>query len=227
MRIVRSKEVIQMRFIRRIGLLLLIVLVAFACGLFASTQDFFAVLLGSIRSTINVESVLTDVQQLAQLTSIRYTYENRITAAREVPALLAIAYGQELTMDAVGYVNAGVDLSTMTTDDITVTNGVLLVVLPPVQLQDCFFNENLSQIVEQRSAMFAQYPEDLQIAARRIAIDRFRSSALENGILEDARAQAETAVGALLSLAAPVTVSEIRVTSRPYDVNAPLPPTCQ
>jgi hypothetical protein len=227
MRIVRSKEVIQMRFIRRIGLLLLIVLVAFACGLFASTQDFFAVLLGSIRSTINVESVLTDVQQLAQLTSIRYTYENRITAAREVPALLAIAYGQELTMDAVGYVNAGVDLSTMTTDDITVTNGVLLVVLPPVQLQDCFFNENLSQIVEQRSAMFAQYPEDLQIAARRIAIDRFRSRALENGILEDARAQAETAVGALLSLAAPVTVSEIRVTSRPYDVNAPLPPTCQ
>jgi hypothetical protein len=216
-----------MRFVRRIVMLLLIVLIAFACGLFASTQDFFAVLLGSIRSTINVESVLTDVQQLAQLTSIRYTYENRITAARDVPALLAIAYGQELTMDAVGYVNAGVDLSTMTTDDITVANGVLQVVLPPAQLQDCFFNENLSQIVTQRSAMFAQYPEDLQIAARRIAIDRFRNSALENGILEDARAQAETAVGSLLSLAAPVTVTEIRVTSRPYDVNAPLPPTCQ
>jgi hypothetical protein len=227
MRIVRGEEGIHMRFLRRIGLLVLIVAVAFACGLFASTQDIFAVLLGNIRSSINVESVLTDVQQLSQLTSIRYTYENRITASREVPALLAIAYGQELTMEAVGYVNAGVDLSTMTTADITLQGGVLQVVLPSAQLQDCFFNENESRIVDQRSALFAQYSEDLQIAARRIAIDRFRASALENGILDDARAQAEAAVGALLGLAAPVTVTEIRVISQPPDPNAPLPATCQ
>lgn len=227
MRIVRGEEGIHMRFLRRIGLLVLIVAAAFACGLFASTQDIFAVLLGNIRSSINVESVLTDVQQLSQLTSIRYTYENRITASREVPALLAIAYGQELTMEAVGYVNAGVDLSTMTTADITLQGGVLQVVIPAAQLQDCFFNENESRIVDQRSALFAQYSEDLQIAARRIAIDRFRASALENGILDDARAQAEAAVGALLGLAAPVTVTEIRVISQPPDLNAPLPATCQ
>lgn len=216
-----------MRFLFRVVVLLVIVAVAFGCGLLARSTNLLDAILGPVQTNVRVESVLEGIQELSQLTTTRYTFSNRITASRDLPALLAIAYGQELTMDAVGYVTAGVDLSQLTLNDVTTTNGVLQIVLPAPVLQDCFFNENLSQIVAQRSALFAQYPIDLQVAARRIAVERFRDAAIEEGILEAANTQAVNTVTIFLELATQGTYSEIRVAVRPVDPNATLPESCQ
>lgn len=202
----------------------------FVCGAFAYSQGWISMLLGVGGMSTNVSSILQSVEELSTLTTTRYTYTNQFRVYRDMPAVIAVLYGQEMTLHASGHVTAGVNLGALTENDIQISGGTLTVMLPAPTLQDCFFDETTSEILGERRSIFTVAPEQLQISARRIVISNFRTSALEQGILTEAKAQAEEAVQNFLELATQGRFTTIRVIAAPPNL-APtleqLPQTCR
>src|SRR5690606_25372519 len=102
----------------RIFLLIIALLAVFLLGVASASTGLFAFLTGNVQTNVNIYSVLSGVESLSQLTTTRYSYTNRITASRDLPPVLAVAFGEQLTMHVVGHVNAGIDLSKLEADDI-------------------------------------------------------------------------------------------------------------
>lgn len=194
----------------------------FACGAFAQSQGVFDSLFNPGVTTIRVASILESVEQLSTLTTTRYQYSNTFRVYRDMPPLIAVLYGQEMTLFASGYVTAGVDLSQLSEQNVQISGTTLTLTLPAPTLQDCFFDESTSEIIGERRAFFQGSPQELQVTGRRIVINSIRDSALEAGILNEAKAQAEEAVTNFLQLAAGGQFTTIRVIAAPP--NPPVDP---
>ncbi len=169
--------------------------------------------------------VLERIQALSQLTTTRYNYSSIITSERELPPILAGLYGDSLVLVAVGHVVAGVDLSQLDAEDVRVNGNVIDVVLPPPTLFDCFLNESQSYIVERSTGLFAAPAPELDAGARRFAVQQFRNSALNEGILEAAQQQAEQVIVELFQLSLPEAT--VNITPTAPDPEAPFPTSCQ
>ncbi|MCU0511502.1 MAG: DUF4230 domain-containing protein [Anaerolineae bacterium] len=170
------------------------------------------------------------IKQLTQLTTVRFSYASIVTSQSDMPALLQTLYGQSLVMVAVGHIQAGINLETLTADDVRYDEDsrIVTITLPPPTLLECFLNEAQSYVVERSSGVFAPDALTLDTTSRRFALQQFRAQALEEGILTQAQERAETALRELFTVFNdPATAPEIRFVVRPDGPAAPPPETCQ
>lgn len=188
--------------------------------------------IGSFQSIFNPQQpvvitatvMLERIQALSQLTTVRYNYSSLVTTERDMPPILAALYGERQIMVAVGHVNAGIDLSQLTPDNIVRDGQTVTITLPPPALQDCFLNEQDSYIVSRDTGIFARPASNLDTEARRYAVEQFRSMALEKGILNDVKIQADEVIRGLTSMLD--EVSSVNIIIPHPDPDAPLPETC-
>ncbi len=206
------------------NLLVIIVVVLITVGilLFAASSGLIP---GIGTTSTNITVILDSVEQLSALTTTRYNFASLVTSTRDMPPLLQLLYGQRQVLIAVGHVTAGIDLAQLTDQDITQEGDTLTLRLPAPQLFDCFLNEGDSYIAESTSGVFAGTASNLNEAARRFAVQQFRDSALEAGILAEVRAQAQTALGQFLTLVNLPGVRRLNFTFN--DAELTLPDTCQ
>lgn len=152
------------------------------------------------------------VQALSRLTTTRYNYAQIVTGQREMPAWLAGLYGDGLVMVAVGHIDAGIDVSQMSEEDIAYDSetNTLSLTLPFPTVQNCFLDENLSYTVERNTAFFGQAMTNLEDDVRQYAVREFRDKAIEEGILDDAKLEAEAVLTEFLGVVSEdVTISFI------------------
>lgn len=166
------------------------------------------------------------VQALSQLTTTRYNYANIVTGQTQMPSFLDRLYGESLIMVAVVRIDAGIDVSNITEEDILydAETETVTITLPAPTLQDCFLDEGESYIAQRQTGVFAQPSTNIDTATRRYALAQFRDQALEEGILADAANEAVAVVQEFLE-----TTSEAQfvVLIDPTTQDAPLPETCQ
>lgn len=170
--------------------------------------------------------VLDSVQKMSVLTTTRYNFSSIITSEREMPPLLAALYGERQVLVAVGHVTAGIDLTQLTENDITIAGNTLTINLPPPTLQDCFLNEGASYVAERDTGIFARSAPNLEGQAREFAIGQFRQQAMDGGILAEVQRQSQVAIGEFIAALGIPGVTQINVTTAPPD-SATLPMTCQ
>jgi len=165
------------------------------------------------------------VQALSQLTTTRYNYANIITGQTDMPAILSRLYGESLVMVAVVHIDAGIDVSQITEEDIVYdeTTQTVTITLPAPTLQDCFLDEGESYVAQRQTGVFALPSPTLDTTTRRFALAQFRDKAIEDGILNDAAAEAVAVVSEFLGT---VSEAQISVNIEPVTANAPLPETC-
>jgi hypothetical protein len=182
-------------------------------------------------SVIDETLILERVQRLSELTTTRFNYSQLVVTERDMPALLRPLYGERMTMNAVGHITAGIDMSQLTTEDIDMTDGALTVRLPSPQLFDCILNAQETRVVDSSTGLFTA-PSNLQEETQRIALRHIRNAALQQDILGQANEYAETAVGDLLVLltsaitppdAPPMVVNVITTPAEPVEE---FPQTC-
>ncbi|HEX2619049.1 MAG TPA: DUF4230 domain-containing protein [Phototrophicaceae bacterium] len=217
----------MIKFIIRTLTIIIVLFAVFLAGVFAGSQGWLGWLTGNFKTTTSVVTILDRIQAMSQLTTTRYSYSNILTSERELPPILAGLYGESLVMVAVGEVNAGIDLSKITTDNLQTVDNTLIVHLPPAQLHDCFFNEQQSYVVSRDTGFFARPLPSLDETARLYALGQFRDKALEDGILADAQSQAATAVQEMVSGLAGTQYAAVRVVSDPLPAQSTIPETCQ
>jgi hypothetical protein len=165
----------------------------------------------ALRST---PSVVVAVRDLARLESVEFHVE-RVIDLRDRQSLL---FGLIKTQDAilfvaVGQVTAGVDLGELQDGDVTVdrAQSTARVQLPPARVLSTRLDNARSWVFSRTTDVLAQRREDLESRARQEAERTLEQTAVEGGILDRARANAERTVEALVRSLGYTTVT---VTSR-------------
>lgn len=143
-------------------------------------------------------TIINQVRPLARLETIQYTVEKVITV--EVGQnLLGPLFGDKLLFVGHGYVTAGVDLSKLSSSDITIAEGMVKVKLPQAEVFVATLDNDKSYVYDRETGLLTHGDVNLETTARQAAESQIRQAALEDGILEQAQANAETYLRSLLT----------------------------
>jgi hypothetical protein len=192
--------------------------------------DFLNQLMGRPGLTLPANIYVPDVERIqtfAQLTTTSYNYADVQGGQRDMPAWLATLYGDSVIMVTVGVIQAGIDVSQISQDDILFdeANNILSLRLPYPTLQSCFLDENQSYIVQRNTSLFGVPLANLEDIVRQNALSDYRDRALEEGILMTAQTEAEAVMRDFLGIVLNPETSLVIQFDAPIP-DAPLPATC-
>jgi len=165
----------------------------------------------ALRST---PSVVVAVRDLARLESAEYHIERVIDLRDRQSRLFGLIRTQDaILFVAVGQVTAGVDLTELAEGDVTVDReaGSAVIVLPPARVLSTRLDNERSWVYARSTDVLAQRKEDLETRARQEAERTLEQSAVDGGILERARTNAERTIATFVRSLGYTSVS---VTSR-------------
>ena len=146
----------------------------------------------------NPITIIRDVRSLARLETIQYTVEKVITA-EQGQGTLGVLFGDKLIFIAHGQVIAGVDLSKLSADDIEIKDGILFLNLPNPEIFVATLDNEKSYVYDRQTGLLTKGDINLESSARRLAEDEIEKAAVEDGILDLARQNAENYLTRLLS----------------------------
>jgi len=135
-------------------------------------------------------TIVHKINTLARLETIQYTLEKIITAevGQEVFGKL---FGDQLLLVAHGEVIAGVDLSQLLVEDVNLEEGLLRIKLPEAEIFVVRLDNQKSYIYDRQTGIFTKGDKDLETQARQAAEKEILETAIDDGILEQARINAE------------------------------------
>jgi hypothetical protein len=165
----------------------------------------------ALRST---PSVVVAVRDLARLESAEYHIERVIDLRDRQSRLFGLIRTQDaILFVAVGQVTAGIDLTELADGDVTVDReaGSAVIVLPPARVLSTRLDNERSWVYARSTDVLAQRKEDLETRARQEAERTLEQSAVDGGILERARTNAERTIATFVRSLGYTSVS---VTSR-------------
>jgi hypothetical protein len=135
-------------------------------------------------------TVIYQVRTLAQLVTIQYSIEKVVTAETGQEWFGSL-FGDRLLFVAHGYVTAGIDMEKLGPEDMWMENGVLYVQLPEAEVFVATLDNDKSYVYDRETGLFTQGDPGLETLARQAAEGEIRMAALEDGILDQAQANAE------------------------------------
>jgi hypothetical protein len=143
-------------------------------------------------------TIIREVQSLARLETIQYTVEKVITAEVN-QGVFGPLFGDKLLFVAHGYVIAGVDLSKLSSDELEIIDGKLVIKLPDAEVFTATLNNDESYVYDRTTGLFRKSDPNLETDARQAAEEEILNAALEDGILEQAQINAEVFLERLLN----------------------------
>jgi hypothetical protein len=143
-------------------------------------------------------TIINQIRPLARLETIQYTVEKVVTAEIGQGAF-AVLLGDRLLFVGHGYVTAGVDLQNLGSQDFVFENGILKVQLPNAEIFDATLDNDKSYVYDRQTGLLTHGDINLETTARQAAEDLIRQAALDDGILAQAQANAETFIESLLN----------------------------
>jgi hypothetical protein len=153
---------------------------------------------GSADPRLDSPAIVKEIRLLNELVTVRYSVE-KVVGMKEQKSPLG---AESILLLVQGRVLAGVDLSALTANDVTMrghSHPVIRLTRP--NIEEAFLDEKYTKVWDRRITWWTPWvtPDlDLEHKARMQAIDDIKSAALEMGILPEARRNAESAIRALL-----------------------------
>lgn len=144
-------------------------------------------------------TVLLQVRDLNQLASARHTLQRVVTLTEQKEPVGAESILLILQAD----VEAGVDLSRITTSDITASPGRVEIRLPKPEILMVAVNEKETRVWDRQKTWWTPwvpYSNDLEKKARQAGLDAARQAAIEGGILQQAEKNAAASLRGLLQM---------------------------
>ncbi len=133
---------------------------------------------------------INEVRALARLETIQYSVEKVITA--EIgQGSFDFLFGDSLLFVAHGVAIAGIDMAKIQPQDMALVNGVLNVRLPPAEIFIVTLDNNKSYVYQRDTGILTKQTVDLETLARQRAEEEIQKAVVEEGILNQAQANAE------------------------------------
>ena len=143
-------------------------------------------------------AIVREVRALARLETIQYTVE-RVIIAESGQGPFGFLFGDRLLLVAHGMVIAGVDLERLQPSDIEFDDlGRVYVSLPDPEVFVATLDNDKSYVYDRDTGLLTRGNVQLEGEARRAAEVAIRDTAVEDGILEQARVNAESYLYGLL-----------------------------
>ena len=136
-------------------------------------------------------TIIREIRSLARLETIQYTVEKVITAQTSQGAFNFL-FEDRLLLVAHGIVIAGVDLEKLTPEDMWLEGSVLNVRLPEAEVFIATLDNEKTYVYDRDTGILRKPIQDLETLARQAAEKTIREAAIEDGILDTARQNAET-----------------------------------
>jgi hypothetical protein len=154
----------------------------------------------------NPISIVRSVRSLARLETIEYAIEKVITAETG-QGQFGFLFGDRLILVAHGQVLAGVDLNELGPKDLWLENGVLYVDLPEAEIFVSSLDSEKTYVYNRERGLLTKGSLSLEGDARGAAEQEIEKAAIENGILDQARRNAESYLyGFLVQLGYPEVI---------------------
>jgi hypothetical protein len=137
--------------------------------------------------------VLEQIQRLQRLETCRYNGQVVVRGDTKgvLPTWLA---GDKMLFVGRGEVVAGIDLARLQPGDVAVQGDAVVVRLPQAEILHSALDNRRSQVFEHKSGFFTGPDPQLETKVRIQAEDQIRNAALESGLLNTARQNAEAAL---------------------------------
>lgn len=149
--------------------------------------------------TASTPAVLREIQQLSELVTVRYSIQ-KVVALEEQKQPLG---SEKLLLIVQARVLAGVNLAAIQPRDISISaSGETVVRMPPAEILNVIVDEKETRVWDRQVTWWTPwvpFNPDLERRARLAAIESVKASAVEMGIVNDARQNAERALRALLA----------------------------
>jgi hypothetical protein len=188
-------------------LALVIVLVSVALGVGISRFDFVQAVpvLGGLLEerparTTTGPVVVEGVRELDQLATVRWTESVPVTRQSGGDVLERLFSGEEVLLIATGEVEAGVDLSEIGEDDVSVEGDTVTMRLPEPEILSSSLDEEKTRVYDRDFSPLNVHPNDeLVEEARARALEKVEAAARENGILKTAETNAQDSIRAFVT----------------------------
>lgn len=135
-------------------------------------------------------TIINEVRAVAKLETIHYTVEKVITAEMN-QGVLGPLFGDRLLFVAHGYVIAGIDMEKIGEDDLWLEGETLNVRLPEAEVLVATLDNEKSYVYDRDTGLLTHGDPNLETTARQVAEQEILKAALEDGILDQARINAE------------------------------------
>ena len=142
-------------------------------------------------------TIISGVRSLARLETIQYSVEKVITAETN-QGPFGFLFGDRLILVAHGIVIAGMDLERLTPEQLELRGGALYVQLPEPEIFLTTLDNDRSYVYNRDTGLLTHGNINLETDARRAAEAEIEKAALEDGILDQARVNAENYLYRLL-----------------------------
>jgi len=139
--------------------------------------------------------VVEGIQGLIQLATVRWKESVIITRKSGGTELERLVAGEEVTVVATGFVEAGVDLSNLHQDDVQVDGETVTVRLPEPEILSTSLDEEVTRVYDRDFGLLNIHPDDALVEeARSVAVGKIESAARDEDILAQAEQNAENSV---------------------------------
>jgi len=148
--------------------------------------------------TLDAPAVLHEIQRLSELVSVKYTVQKVVGLEEQ-----KVPFGSEkLLLFVQAQVLAGIDLSTVAAGDVKLLSARRMqVMLPPPKIVHVVIDDKETKVWDRRVTWWTPwvpFNPDLERQARLTALDEIKRAAIDMGILDQARRNAEAAIQSLL-----------------------------
>jgi len=160
----------------------------------------FPSILSSPTVTIDTSrpTVLDEVRSLSKLETVHYQLEKVVTGKSSGP-LPDFLTSDKILLVAHGEVVAGVDLSKITEDDVSVVSNTVTIRLPKAEVLYSKLDNDKTYVYDRQTGIFSRPDPNLETQIREAAEQDILNTAMEDGILDQATTNAQDVLRTLLT----------------------------
>lgn len=163
----------------------------------------------SVKVDLSRDSVIKEIQKLGSLETASFSIEKIVEAGQQGNPFQDLLYGDRILLIAHGKVVAGVDLYTVSDQDIKIQGKEISINLPAPRILSSTLDNSKTRVYDRTQGYLSRGNKDLETEARRAAEASITKAACEAGILEEARVSAIERIKQLFEFAG---FSSVKVT---------------
>lgn len=144
-------------------------------------------------------AVVMKIRQLNRLETVTYSIDKIVEGERESILWPSFLAGDKIILVAHGEVIGGVDLGKLRAGDVSVAGDAVRVKLPAAEILTTRIDNQATRVYSRMTGLLVGADPNLESEVRAQAERQIAQAAIDEGILDKARQNARTSVGALLS----------------------------
>jgi hypothetical protein len=152
----------------------------------------------STKIDVSSPTVVEKIRQLSRMETVVYSLDKIVEGDRESAYLPGFLAGDKMLLVAHGEVIAGIDLALLKAGDVEVKGDAVKVRLPAAQILTTRIDNGKTRVYSRTTGLLVAADPNLESEVRQAAEQQIAQAALDDGILDKARANARTSVTALL-----------------------------